>query len=193
MATICGLDEAGRGALAGPLTAAAVVIPDGNFPIPRDIKIKDSKLLNSRQRNKVYRWIVRKKIPHAVETVSARQINTRGIGYCNKLVFKKLIKKITADEYIVDDKIKIKSAKRKVKSVVDADAQILPCILAGIVAKVTRDKLMTELGRQPRFKKYRWRINKGYGTKTHLEALKKHGKSRYHRDVFVTTALRGKI
>lgn len=187
--TICGLDEAGRGALAGPLVAAAV---NCELQIANcKLKIRDSKLLNHEERNKVYRWIIRKKIPFAVEIVSARQINTRGIGYCNKLVFRKLIKKISADKYIADGNLKVKSRKQKVESVVDADAKILPCILAGIVAKVTRDKIMMDLGKLRKFKKYQWRINKGYGTKAHLEALKKYGMSRYHRTVFVTTALRG--
>jgi len=182
--TICGLDEAGRGALAGPLVAAGVIC---ELQIANcQLNIKDSKLLTAKERNKVYRWIIRNKIPFFVEIISARQINNRGIGWCNREIFKKLARKITADKYIADGNLKL----RNIESVVDADATILPCILAGIVAKVNRDKLMTKLGKIKKFKRYNWKMNKGYGTKTHIAMLRKHGMTRYHRSVFVTTALK---
>ncbi len=190
--TICGLDEAGRGALAGPLVAAAIVCSP--HIVSGSLKIKDSKLLTAKERNKIYRWIIKNKISFTTEIISTRQINNRGIGWANKEIFKRLIKKIDARKYFVDGnlKIKVKDKGDRVKSVVDADATILPCILAGIVAKVTRDKMMTDLGQLKKFRKYQWKINKGYGTKTHIMMLKDHGATRYHRSVFVTTALKVK-
>jgi ribonuclease HII len=130
-------------------------------------------------------------VPLATEIISARQINNRGIGWANKQIFRRLIKKTEADKYIIDGRIRIGRVAGKtgrIKSVVDADATIPAVILAGIVAKVERDKIMRTLHKQ--FRRYRWNNSKGYGTKKHLEALQKYGMCRYHRSVFVTTALR---
>ena len=180
-----GLDEAGRGALAGPLVAAAVVI---NEPIEKAIRerrerIKDGKLLKPAQREKIYSLIKDVGAEIFIEIISARQINNHGIGWANKEIFRRLIKKVSADSYIVDGNLKI----RKAQSIVDADATVLEVILAGIVAKVARDALMREI--HDGFPHYGWSVNKGYGTKSHIEALKQYGPCRYHRSVFVTTAL----
>jgi ribonuclease HII len=148
--------------------------------------VKDSKLLSSKQRNHVYQWLSKNNIFFKTEIISARQINNRGIGWANKEVFRRLIKITPADNYIVDGLLKIKKAE----SIVNADATILPVILAGIVAKVTRDKIMTEFNNDPKFRKYCWHKNKGYGTKDHLELIIKHGMCRYHRTVFCTTAVK---
>src|SRR3989338_11162235 len=104
-----GLDEAGRGALAGPLVAAAVVI---NEPIEKAIRerrerIKDGKLLKPAQREKIYSLIKDVGAEIFIEIISARQINNHGIGWANKEIFRRLIKKVSADSYIVDGNLKI--------------------------------------------------------------------------------------
>jgi ribonuclease HII len=127
-----------------------------------------------------------------VEVISTAQINNRGIGWANREIFRRLIKKIEADEYIADGTIKIgriKGRTEKIRSVIDADAKIPPAIAAGIVAKVHRDRIMRQLHRE--FPRYGWKTNTGHGTKRHIEAMVKYGLTKYHRDVFVTTALRG--
>lgn len=177
---VCGLDEAGRGALAGPLTAAAV--SNLQFSI-RNLKLKDGKLLTGQQREKIYKRLKKSGAEIQMEVISTRSINNHGIGWANREIFKRLIRKIPADRYIVDGNLKI----RKAESIVDADATIPEVILAGIVAKVERDKIMRRLHKE--FRHYHWKVNKGYGTSKHLEALKKCGPCRYHRSVFVTTAL----
>src|SRR3989344_9111054 len=111
---ICGLDEAGRGPLAGPLVAAAVALN----PKIKISNLKDSKKLNKLQRERAYKEIINSGAEGAVEIISARQINNQGIGRAKKEIFRRLIKKIEAKKYIVDGnlKIKLKSQTSKIKS-----------------------------------------------------------------------------
>lgn len=172
---ICGIDEVGRGAFAGPLVAAGVVLS-------KRIKgLKDSKKLSPKQRQKIYTSMSRKRIEMEVEIISALQINNRGMGWANREIVKRLVKKISADKYIVDGNMKI----NKTKSVIDGDAKIKCVMAASIVAKVTRDKLMRELHKQ--HPKYGWKTNVGYGTKFHQKAIAEFGETRYHRSVWVRT------
>lgn len=181
------MDEVGRGCLAGPLVAAATILntklPSHASKILRS-KLKDSKQLNSKQRNKLYKKIVKYAEVTEVEIISARQINNRGMGWANREVFKKLIKRISADKYIIDGNLKIRNAVSMVK----ADTKIPEVMAASIVAKVVRDQHMIRLHEEHVM--YGWKSNKGYGTRYHIQAIKEYGMSRYHRSVFVTTALR---
>jgi ribonuclease HII len=182
---ICGLDEAGRGALAGPLVAAGVIL-NSKFK-KYNIELKDSKKLNRQQRERIFKAIVASGSTLGTEIITARQINNRGIGWANMEIFKRLIKKIQADKYIVDGNLRIHQRDKNVRCVIKADATRKCVMAASIIAKVTRDRLMQELhGEHP---KYGWRMNAGYGTNYHITAIKESGVVRYHRSVFVTTAL----
>lgn len=190
---ICGLDECGRGALAGPLVAAAVVLNCPRQTISRlaKVKLKDSKLLKPHQLQRIYQALLKTGAEIKVEIITSRQINNRGIGWANKEIFRRLIRQVEADEYIADGILKLGRINGKtssIRSVVDADAIIPPTIAAGIVAKVERDKIMDELHRE--FPDYGWRTNTGHGTHKHIQALVKFGPTKHHRSVFVTTALR---
>ena len=176
---VCGMDECGRGPLAGPIVGVAVALA-------REIKgLGDSKKLTERQRNKIYKKIARSGAVIAAEIISARQINIRGIAWANKEVFKKLAKKIPADKYIADGNLKL---GKKIKSIIKADDKISQVMAASIIAKVFRDRIMDHLHDQ--FPDYGWRHNKGYGTRYHIAALREHGTTKYHRSTFVNTALK---
>lgn len=190
---VCGIDEAGRGALAGPLVAAAVVLPCSIRKVARLAKtaVRDGKLLSARARRKIYQALKKVKAEIVIEVVSSRKINNRGIQRANREAIRALVKRVEADRYIVDGKLKlgrIAGKTLKVRSIIDADATIPEVILAGIVAKVERDLIMAALHKQ--FPFFHWRRNAGYGTKQHLKALQIHSTTIYHRSIFVTTALR---
>lgn len=175
---VCGMDEVGRGALAGPLVAAAVVLP-------RKVGgLNDSKKISHALRFKIYQKIKRSGAIIAVEEISARQINTRGMGWANKEIFKRLAGKIPADKYIADGNLKL---GKKIRSVVKADTKIPEVMAASIVAKVFRDRIMDHLHRY--HDRYGWQSNKGYGTKYHIAAIREYGVTKYHRSKFVKTAL----
>ncbi|MBI3559904.1 ribonuclease HII [Candidatus Gottesmanbacteria bacterium] len=190
---ICGIDEAGRGALAGPLVAAAVVLPYSIRKLGRIAKtpIRDGKTLSIAQRTRICRTLKRLDADIHVEVISTRRINNRGIQRANREAIRSLIKRVDADRYIVDGKIRlgrIKGKTEKILTIVNADATIPEVILAGIVAKFKRDAIMQKLHDQ--LPRYHWKSNAGYGTKLHLQAITSNGATRFHRNVFVTTTLR---
>lgn len=191
-ASICGIDEAGRGALAGPLVAAAVLLPSSFIQKKlAGVTLKDSKLLPPYQRKKIVTAMKKRILPFYIEEISTLSINHHGIGWANREIIRRLIRQIEADVYIVDGKLKLGRVRNKthrITSVINADATIPAVILAGIVAKFHRDKIMRKLHKQ--FPKYHWNKNAGYGTKEHILSIQKHGSTRFHRSVFVTTALR---
>lgn len=187
---ICGLDECGRGALAGPLVAAGVVLNQpfailfSDLPFP----LKDSKGLTPAKRQVINDYLKTKDITIVIEEISVAEINSRGIGWANRTVFDRIIKKLTADHYIVDGNLSLESAKtHSVESLVKADTKIVEATLASIVAKVYRDNLMTSL--HLNFPNFQWDKNKGYGSPEHIEALCLYGPCPHHRDLFVSTAI----
>jgi len=193
---ICGIDEAGRGAIAGPLVAAAVILRCSIRKLRRVAKtpIRDGKTLTKGQRERIYLALKRLGAEMHIEVISTRQINNRGIQRANREVIRRLIKRIDADRYIVDGRIRlgrIRGKTEKIQTIVDADATIPEVILAGIVAKVKRDAIMRELDRT--YPQYCWKVNAGYGTQAHINAILTCGMVHYHRSIFVTTALRKKL
>ncbi len=175
---ICGMDEVGRGPLAGPLVAAAVVLPSG-FDFTRaypDLKFGDSKKLNAQQRDAAAAIIREIALVLTVESISVDEINALGIGWANRTVFERLIMCIDADRYIVDGNLKLANLgrrSRRVRSVVRADETEPTVSAASIIAKVTRARSMCDLHGD--FPVYGWDHNAGYCTKMHLDALRQHG------------------
>lgn len=180
---ISGLDECGRGSLAGPLVGAIATINVGIDEFLSLIKtpLRDSKKLTEIQRNKIY--LIKDDLPisYAIESISVRQINNNGIAWANKEVFKRLFKKIKCDQYLVDGNIKFN--KSKVLSVVKGDNIHPQIMLASVIAKVYRDNLMAEL--HQKYPLYHWDKNSGYGCKEHQEALLKNGPTPHHRTLFI--------
>lgn len=190
----CGLDEVGRGALAGPLVAAAVILPD-------DIRerlgplapfLRDSKTTPRAKREAVATALRQHVVCLSIAVAPVSEIDARGIGWANRDVFRRLICEIDADEYIVDGKVKPPAPPERiarVRCLVKADA-IAPAVsAASIIAKVYRDALMAELARE--HTAFGWERNAGYGSPEHLVALQTFGPTAHHRAVFVATALGG--
>ncbi|MBX3065269.1 MAG: ribonuclease HII [Anaerolineae bacterium] len=190
--TLCGLDEAGRGPLAGPLVAALVAFPvdfDFSTVFPHNL-LRDSKKLNKLQRENLISVIHEHALAVETEIITVNEINRRDIGWANRAAFERLIMRVTALEYIVDGNLKLrnlgKRAKR-VQCVVRADETVQAVAAASIIAKVTRDRVMQSLHNA--YPQYGWNRNMGYGTRAHVLALQEYGITPYHRKQFATTAL----
>jgi ribonuclease HII len=189
MTTQCGLDEVGRGALAGPIVAACVLLSDKHFNelCSSHLIIRDSKTLSIIQREKIFERISELKIPYATVSISAHHINQKGIQWANCEIMYRLIKKYKTPEYIVDGTLKLSSKGKKIICAAHADATVPAVMLAGIVAKITRDNYMMKLHKKTPI--YGWNTNVGYGTKKHIQSVIKFGKTKYHRTHFVQTAV----
>ena len=199
---IYGIDEVGRGAFAGPLVAASVYVTEAQKAKLKRKKlvIRDSKTLSELQRETVYEEILDLGVIFSLQQVDIEDINQHGIGWANTTAIRALMEKNKGPtqsdgvgpltlHYVVDGRFPMRQIEVKgidVQCIVDADATIFPVILAGIVAKVTRDRMMKKLHSE--FEVYKWNENKGYGTKYHLEAIRLHGISPHHRIAFLQTA-----
>jgi ribonuclease HII len=188
---ICGLDECGRGALAGPLVAAGVILRCSSEEITSacPIPIRDSKKINPKNRQKISEFVQNGYISKIIKIISTEEINEKGISWANHQAFTQIIDEFPADHYIVDGNLKI-TANRKtsIESIIKADDSIIEVAIASIIAKVFRDNLMEKLHQED--DRYFWSENKGYGTVKHIQALHQHGPSPHHRHLFVSTALK---
>lgn len=176
---IAGIDEAGRGPLAGPVAVAIAIMPMDDIIEG----INDSKKLSAKKREKLYDQIVEKAIDYSVQLVDEKTIDKINILEATKLGMQNCIKslKITPDLVLIDA-VKL-DTKIKSISIIHGDALSYNIACASILAKVTRDRLMDEY--DLKYPEYGFKKHKGYGTKTHIEALKKYGKCPIHRDTFI--------
>ena len=167
---IVGCDEAGRGCLLGPVFAAAVILPKG-FHSPL---INDSKKLSAKQREEAYKIIVENAIAYGIASVSSDEIDEVNILNASRLAMQMAIEKMNHSfDLILTDCMKMKGYSVPVIDLVHGDAQSQTIAAASILAKVSRDHLCEELDKV--YPQYNIKKNKGYGTKDHLEALKKYG------------------
>ncbi len=184
---ICGLDECGRGAFAGPLVAAAVIINSDleSFSALLPGPLRDSKKLTEIQRNKIVSVLSVLPITYHVAEISVAEINECGMGWANKEIFERLIEKIKATIYIVDGNLKF--SHPGVRTLIKGDDKCYPVMLASIIAKVHRDKLLKRI--HTSYPAYGWAENSGYGTKRHLAELVASGTTPHHRVRYVKTYL----
>ncbi len=178
MKNLCGIDEAGRGPLAGPLVMAGVLL---HRPIDG---LTDSKRLDEAKREALYKTIVESSLYHIV-SFDSEKIDEIGISACLICGLKEIISKIECEEYIFDGNTTF--GIPRLKSQIKADLDVPQVSAASILAKVTRDRIMVEMGE--RYPLYGFEKHKGYGTKAHLEAIEKNGYSPIHRRSFKIKSL----
>jgi len=178
---VAGLDEAGRGPLAGPVCASAVMVL-GRVSKFLLSEVKDSKKMTPRKREQVYLTLVKSAdIKWAVSCVSERVIDKINILQATKLAMRRAAEKLNPDFLILDGNFKI-NMKVSQESVKGADAKIFSCAAASIISKVTRDRKMVRYHK--RYPCYGFDRHKGYPTVFHYQMLKKHGSTKIHRKTF---------
>lgn len=177
---ICGVDEAGRGPLCGPVVAAAVILPDGLYIEG----LNDSKKLTEKKREKLFDEICNSAIAYAIAESSVEEINETNILEASLLAMRRAIASlpIPADFALIDGNVS-RDFELPVMPVVHGDATSPSIAAASILAKVTRDRLCLEL--DEKYPQYGISKHKGYGTKVHMDALRLYGPSPIHRTKFI--------
>ena len=172
---ICGIDEVGRGPLLGPVVTAAVILPKGYY----HPDIKDSKTLSEKKREKLYDIIMNDAISIGIGIVDEKEIDKINIYEATKVAMKMAIDNLDVKpEYVLIDAMKL-DIDIPSMSIIKGDAKSESIAAASIIAKVTRDRMIEAIDIE--YPMYDLKNNKGYGTKKHIEALKKYGPCKYHR------------
>ena len=176
----CGTDEAGRGCLAGPVTAAAVILPDD---ISAEI-INDSKQLSAKQRTQMAEFIKSNAITYGIAHVMPEKIDEINILQASILAMHLAIDQLNSKpKFIIVDGNKFKPYQKiPHKCIIKGDAKYLNIAAASILAKKARDDYMLQI--HDDFPQYNWQQNKGYPTQQHIKAIDEHGKNHYHRKSF---------
>lgn len=177
---ICGIDEAGRGPLAGPVVAGAVILP-------KDCEIlgvNDSKKLSAKKRELLYDEIMEKAVAASVGIVSPRRIDEINILQATYEAMRKAVAGLgTEPDILLNDAVTIPEIVIPQIPIVKGDAKSVSIAAASIIAKVTRDRIMVEY--ESRFPGYGFASNKGYGSAEHIEALRRLGPTPIHRNSFI--------
>lgn len=183
---VCGVDEAGRGPLAGPVCAAAVILPQ-NCEIEG---LNDSKKISEKKRETLFDIIKEKAIAYSIAYGTLEEIEEYNILEATYIAMNRAIDglKIKADFVLVDGNRVPKGITTPCKTVVKGDSKSCSIAAASIIAKVTRDRLMLEYDKK--YPEYLFSSHKGYGTKAHYEAIKQHGVCEIHRLSFLKNVLR---
>lgn len=184
--TICGVDEAGRGPLAGPVYAAAVILPAGI----RIDGLKDSKKLTEAMREKLFDIIVENSVSYAVAYATEQEIDDINILNATFLAMERAISAldVKSDIALIDGNM-AKGLSVPAKCIVKGDSLSASIAAASILAKVSRDRYMKELSKS--YPEYMFDRHKGYPTKLHYECIEKYGISRVHRRSFLKKYLSG--
>ena len=177
---IAGMDEVGRGPLAGPVCVACVIMPLDDVIEGID----DSKKLSEKKRDALFEKIKEKALSYSIEMVDEQTIDKINILEATKLCMKKAVEKLEIKpDVVLVDAIKSLDVTVPIRGIIKGDALSYSIGCASILAKVTRDRLMVELAKE--YPEYGFEKHKGYGTKVHIEALKEIGPCEYHRLSFL--------
>ncbi len=181
---IAGVDEAGRGPLAGPVVAAAVIFDKKTF----HKEINDSKKISEKKREELYGWILENCLSFGIGIIGHEEIDEINILQASLKAMKYAATQLfPVPNLILIDGNKSFVADIKTKTVVKGDSKSFSIAAASIIAKVTRDRIMKEA--HEKFPEYLWDRNKGYPTLAHREAVKKFGASPFHRKTFLSRIL----
>ena len=184
---ICGIDEAGRGPLAGPVVAGAVILPKD----ARILYINDSKQLTEKKREELYQVILDQALAVGVGYASPGRIDEINILNATYEAMREAVGKLKlVPSLLLNDAVRIPGLDILQVPIIKGDAKSQSIAAASIVAKVTRDRLMREYDRL--MPEYGFASNKGYGSREHIEALKKYGPSPIHRATFITHFVSGR-
>lgn len=177
---MAGIDEVGRGPLAGPVVACAVII---NGEKPKIKNIKDSKQLSADQREIIYQELIRHPgVEWGIGLVSEKIIDKINILEATKLAMVRAVNKLEKPDFLIlDGNFSIQS-KIPQRSIIKGDEKVFSCSCASIIAKVIRDRMMLKYDKK--YPVYGFAENKGYPTEFHRQMLKKHGPSKIHRKSF---------
>ncbi|MFA6348323.1 MAG: ribonuclease HII [Candidatus Paceibacterota bacterium] len=183
---VAGIDEAGRGPLAGPVVASVVLITDWNLPEELLLGIKDSKKLSEKKREYLFEIItITKQIKWGIGIVDEKEIDKINIFQATKQAMIKAVIDLKLRQHpdflIIDGNSTIDLDIRQ-KAIIKADDKVFSCSTASIIAKVTRDRMMYEYAKI--YPQYQFEKHKGYGTKIHIDAIKKFGPCEIHRKTF---------
>lgn len=178
---VCGIDEVGRGPLAGPVVAGAVILPkDCNI-----LYINDSKKLSEKKREELYDIIMEQAVATGIGMVGPARIDEINILQATYEAMRQAIQNLAVTpDILLNDAVTIPEVNIRQVPIIKGDAKSISIGAASIIAKVTRDRLMVEYDKV--MPEYGFASNKGYGSKEHIEALKKYGSSPIHRQSFIT-------
>ncbi len=186
---VSGVDEVGRGPLAGPIAAASVVL-NLRYKDYKDLLfgIKDSKKLSSKRREELAEIIKSKAVSYNIAIINNTEIDERGIAWCNNEVLRRAVMGLKVPpDIVLSDGYAVKNLNIDNEFIIKGDAKSASIACASIIAKVYRDSLMTEYGKM--YPEYGFINNSGYGTEEHIQAIKKYGICKIHRKSFLRNIL----
>ena len=178
---ICGVDEAGRGPLAGPVFAAAVILPEGKIIEG----VNDSKKLSEKKRELLFDKIIEEALDYSIASASEKEIDELNILNATYLAMKRAVEGLKSADYALIDGNRMPPLNIEGETVIKGDAKSASIAAASILAKVSRDRVMLE--HAEKYPQYQFEKHKGYGTKLHYEMLDKYGPSDIHRQTFLRT------
>ncbi len=177
---ICGIDEVGRGPLAGPVVAGAVILPKDSCIL----YVNDSKKLSEKKREELYDIIMREAVSVGLGCIDNERIDEINILQATYEAMRQAISKLDRQpDLLLNDAVTIPGVAIKQVPIIKGDAKSISIASASIVAKVTRDRLMVEYDKK--YPEYDFASNKGYGSAGHIEAIKKYGPTPIHRRTFI--------
>lgn len=177
---VCGIDEVGRGPLAGPVVAGAVILPKDS----KILYLNDSKKLTAKKREELYDVIMEEAVSVGLGFVGPERIDEINILNATYEAMRDATSKLSVvPDVLLNDAVTIPGLSMKQVPIIKGDAKSVSIAAASIVAKVTRDRLMVEYDAV--YPEYNFKSNKGYGSADHIEALKKYGKTPIHRNSFI--------